>query len=155
MRRKITPWQSKFLKVHQLGEPYLEVAEKWFKPLAASLVAYQRDRSSAVLVAMNGSQGSGKSTLSNYLVAALKNEYQLNAVALSLDDFYYTHAKRKKLSETIHPLFATRGVPGTHDISLLNKRWIPCLKRAWPQALGFPCLIKLKMIAGPNPNGRR
>jgi D-glycerate 3-kinase len=42
------------------------------------------------------------------------------ATTLSLDDFYLTQTERKRLSESIHPLFATRGVPGTHDLALLN-----------------------------------
>ena len=121
MPEVIEPWHRSFLEVHQLDESYLLVADKWFKPLAVSLAAYQKNSSTPVLVAINGSQGSGKSTLSDYLVAALQNECQLSAVSLSLDDFYYTRAEREKLSETVHPLLATRGVPGTHDISLLNE----------------------------------
>lgn len=39
---------------------------------------------------------------------------------MSLDDFYLPSAKRKKLAEEVHPLLATRGVPGTHDIEALN-----------------------------------
>jgi D-glycerate 3-kinase len=39
-------------------------------------------------------------------------------VSLSLDDFYLTKAERNHLAATIHPLLATRGVPGTHDVQL-------------------------------------
>ena len=39
---------------------------------------------------------------------------------MSLDDFYYSSEKRKGLAQEIHPLLATRGVPGTHDVVELN-----------------------------------
>jgi len=39
----------------------------------------------------------------------------------SIDDFYKTLKDRNKMSHTIHPLFKTRGVPGTHDINLVKK----------------------------------
>ena len=29
--------------------------------------------------------------------------------------------RKKKMSKNVHPLFLTRGVPGTHDINLLKK----------------------------------
>ena len=41
------------------------------------------------------------------------------AAAVSLDDFYLTRARRHALARTVHPLLATRGVPGTHDLPLL------------------------------------
>lgn len=39
---------------------------------------------------------------------------------LGLDDFYLSKASRLELSNTVHPLCATRGVPGTHDIARLT-----------------------------------
>ncbi len=35
---------------------------------------------------------------------------------LSLDDLYLSHDQRAELARQVHPLFAVRGVPGTHDI---------------------------------------
>lgn len=64
-----------------------------------------------------GAQGSGKSTLA----AALERRLTADGVAvavLSLDDLYRTHAERQVLAREVHPLLATRGVPGTHDIEL-------------------------------------
>ncbi len=69
------------------------------------------------LWAIAGAQGSGKSTLTRLLVGAL-NLRGITAVGCSLDDFYLTHAQRAVLAETVHPLLATRGVPGTHDVAL-------------------------------------
>jgi D-glycerate 3-kinase len=44
----------------------------------------------------------------------------LRAHVIALDDFYLTRAERAELARTVHPLLATRGVPGTHDIGLLS-----------------------------------
>ena len=115
------PWHKKFLLSHQLKTEYLSFAEKWFDPLAAKLAAYHAEVSRPILLAVNGSQGSGKSTMTDYLVAQLQEKHQIKAVTLSLDDFYYTRSERSRLAETIHPLLVTRGVPGTHDMTLLEQ----------------------------------
>ncbi|MEM1404602.1 MAG: hypothetical protein AAGG55_14790 [Pseudomonadota bacterium] len=113
------PWLREFLDRHRLPESYTEVATAYFEPLA-SLVHDQAMRKEAtLLVAVNGSQGSGKSTLCDYLVECLAARYKLRAIALSLDDFYLTKAGRQRLATDVHPLLATRGVPGTHDTQLL------------------------------------
>jgi len=70
------------------------------------------------LVGINGSQGSGKSTLCHLLKYLLEAGFGLKSCVLSIDDLYLTHAERQKLAEDIHPLLATRGVPGTHDVCL-------------------------------------
>lgn len=71
-----------------------------------------------VLVGLCGSQGSGKSTTAERLVAALRAMGRM-AVVLSLDDFYLSREERRALARLVHPLFSTRGVPGTHDVELL------------------------------------
>jgi D-glycerate 3-kinase len=60
-----------------------------------------------------GAQGSGKSTLA----AALAERFERAAI-LSIDDLYRTKAERTEMARAIHPLFATRGAPGTHDVAL-------------------------------------
>ncbi len=64
-----------------------------------------------------GAQGSGKSTLADALAAALQRR-GVAVATLSLDDLYKTKAERLDMAAAIHPLFATRGVPGTHDVDL-------------------------------------
>ncbi|MCC6924481.1 kinase [Novosphingobium sp.] len=64
-----------------------------------------------------GAQGSGKSTLVAALADRLARE-GIAAAMLSLDDLYRTRAERQALAREVHPLFATRGVPGTHDVAL-------------------------------------
>jgi len=38
---------------------------------------------------------------------------------ISIDDFYKTRKERIALSKKVHPMLLTRGVPGTHDISMM------------------------------------
>ncbi|WIO73505.1 hypothetical protein QP938_09355 [Porticoccaceae bacterium LTM1] len=71
-------------------------------------------------VGISGGQGAGKSTLSRFIAELINAETGHTVQILSLDDFYLTKAQRQHLAATLHPLFATRGVPGTHDIDLLN-----------------------------------
>ena len=70
-----------------------------------------------LVVGLCGAQGSGKSTLAAALVAAF-GANGVAAAALSLDDLYLTQVERRALAHQVHPLLATRGVPGTHDIAL-------------------------------------
>lgn len=70
-----------------------------------------------LVVGICGAQGSGKTTLVRHLAAALERQGTRTA-ALSLDDLYRTRAERLRLSREVHPLLATRGVPGTHDVAL-------------------------------------
>ncbi len=66
---------------------------------------------------ITGLQGTGKSTIAGQLVA-LAHERGLSAVALSIDDFYLDHDERARMGRDIHPLLATRGPPGSHDVAL-------------------------------------
>ena len=113
-------WQDDLLRRHQLPPSYLAHAQQWFAPLAKILAEHQIGAGRPVLVAVNGSQGSGKTTVCDYLRASLEADYGLAVVSLSLDDFYLTRDQRQKLARTVHPLRATRGVPGSHDMKLLN-----------------------------------
>lgn len=80
-----------------------------------------------------GAQGSGKSTLCAALETALRAR-GIAAATLSLDDLYLTHAARLHLARSVHPLFATRGVPGTHDVAL-GLATLDALGRGEPAAL--------------------
>ncbi|HEU4960606.1 MAG TPA: kinase [Sphingomonas sp.] len=64
-----------------------------------------------------GAQGSGKTLIAGAL-AERKEARGLRTAVLSLDDLYLTRAERRALAAQVHPLFATRGPPGTHDIAL-------------------------------------
>ena len=83
------------------------------------------------VLGVSGLQGSGKSTLAAALVAEAGHR-GWGAVALSLDDVYLTHAERDALGRDVHPLLRTRGVPGTHDLSLLGTT-LDALAKASPE----------------------
>ncbi|MGJ7901539.1 kinase [Lysobacter sp. 1R34A] len=71
----------------------------------------------ARIYAICGLQGSGKSTLAAQL-AALARSRGLRAAVLSIDDFYLGRRERLRLGREVHPLLATRGPPGTHEVGL-------------------------------------
>lgn len=74
-------------------------------------------------VGLAGPQGAGKSTLAKALEARAA-EAGLRLITLSLDDYYRTRAERAALAGEVHPLFATRGPPGTHDVAALAQALI-------------------------------
>lgn len=107
-----------FLERHQLPQNYLHTLENYIRPIATALAEkYERD-GEPLIVGINGCQGSGKTTLADALVLLLEHEFDLNTVAIAIDDFYLTQNERKSLARDIHPLLMTRGVPGTHDVHL-------------------------------------
>ena len=67
--------------------------------------------------AIAGLQGTGKSTFAAQM-AGLAQSRGLRIAVLSIDDFYLTKAERERLARGIHPLLASRGPPGTHDLGL-------------------------------------
>jgi len=113
---------KKFLSKHQLTPEYLSQAEYWFDPLLAHLAKHKNTADKKPLcIGLNGCQGSGKSTLADYLATVFIHKYGLNAVSLSLDNFYLSRDERKQVSEKVHPLFASRGVPGTHNTEQIQR----------------------------------
>lgn len=78
------------------------------------------------LIAVVGAQGSGKTTLAR---AAAE---RFDAVQISIDDVYLTRAEREAMAREVHPLFVTRGPPGTHDLGLLQQL-IDALSAAGPE----------------------
>ncbi len=105
------------------GMDALPLLLDWLKP---------RLNGTPLIIGLAGAQGSGKSTLAAQLAqrlpfctGALPNgagalpDAGGSAVAVSLDDFYLSKTRRQALAAQIHPLFATRGPPATHDLPLL------------------------------------
>jgi D-glycerate 3-kinase len=79
--------------------------------------AFAADRRRPFVVGLCGAQGSGKSTVAERLMARLEST-GLKVALLSLDDLYLPREDRAALAASVHPLLATRGVPGTHDVAL-------------------------------------
>jgi len=110
-----------FLTRHRLPLEFLLLVEDWYTPLTEHLAEHHATACRPLLVGINGSQGSGKSTLAALLTLLLTHFHQLKAIHLSIDDFYLTRASRRSLADSVHPLLATRGVPGTHDLPLMRE----------------------------------
>lgn len=92
-----------------------DLPEDW-RVLAANLALAWRAVTPA-RIGLSGGQGAGKSTLSRAIVAAGAH-FGLIIAPMSIDDFYLTRAERAALAREVHPLLATRGPPGTHDVAL-------------------------------------
>ena len=118
MQASLKPALERFIAEEKLPASYLDTVERWFLPLAEELLRLVSRSTRAPVIGVSGCQGSGKSTLAALLVVLLRELMGLRAINLSLDDFYLTQASREELARTVHPLLATRGVPGTHDVAL-------------------------------------
>lgn len=105
---------DRLIEAEALPSDYWQIVDRWWAPLAEEIARRASERTS-LIVGINGAQGSGKSTLCRFLELLLKDR-GLHAVALSLDDLYLTRSERTALAQEVHPLLATRGVPGTHSI---------------------------------------
>lgn len=134
-------WRA-FLLRHRLPDAYRTVAQTWFVPLADQLYSIQQQQQRPLVVGIHGCQGSGKSTLADFLFSVWV-ERGLSVVSLSLDDFYLTRDERQQLGRQIHPLLATRGVPGTHDVGLAN-RVIDALLAPEPDVVDIPRFDKAR-----------
>ena len=88
-----------------------------WRALSAAMAVLMADGDTRIM-GISGGQGAGKSTLSMLLEAAFAHR-GMRLLVLSLDDFYLTRAQRAQLGRERHPLLATRGVPGSHDVEAL------------------------------------
>lgn len=109
-----------FLAQEALPESYARQAEQIWLPFLDAVHDAVQQRQVRVL-GVHGAQGCGKSTLAALIKWYLEGHRGLQVAQLSLDDFYLTRDQRQHLAATLHPLFATRGVPGTHDVALARQ----------------------------------
>lgn len=136
-----------FIEKHTLNDGFKEVALKWFIPIAELIYDHQIRAKSPLFLGINGSQGSGKSTLTDFLNFYLSECYQLNVENVSLDDFYLSKKERLALAKSVHPLLKTRGVPGTHDTELMATS----LQKLKSKAVNFPLPRFNKATDDPSP----
>ncbi len=123
----------------ELPETFMQTLQQILLPLAQYIQHQASLHDHSSLISINGSQGSGKSTMTLFLQLILQQHFKLNTVAVSIDDFYLTRAQRQQLAQQVHPLLATRGVPGTHDLQLALDT-MHCLQHCSEQT---PCKIPL------------
>jgi D-glycerate 3-kinase len=106
---------DKLIVDEHLPSDYRKTVDAFWRGLSEEIA--ERALDGPVVVGINGAQGSGKSTLCKFLEVLLVEHNQRSAT-LSIDDLYLTKAERERLAREVHPLLATRGVPGTHDPAL-------------------------------------
>ena len=106
------------IKHEQLPLSYVETVRKTILPLADHILECRARLGRPVIIGIHGAQGTGKSTLTLFLRDILSRHRHCPTASFSLDDLYLTRAERQSLAHTVHPLFQTRGVPGTHDVAL-------------------------------------
>ena len=99
----------------------LKNLKNFYIPLSLWIENKYKKKGKTLFLGFSGGQGSGKTTITGILTIILKKYFQRKVLKISIDDFYKTLKERAKMAKEIHPLFKTRGVPGTHDIDLIIK----------------------------------
>ncbi len=132
-----------FIDRHRLPARFEKTIEEHYLPLAA-WVLESRPAGGALLLGINGAQGTGKSTLADFLALALASACEWRVAVLSIDDFYLTRAERAALAKDVHPLLATRGVPGTHDVAMLERSLDGLRQLAVGKTLAIPRFDKAR-----------
>jgi len=129
---RIRPVFAERVRAHRIDENLTAELAGIYFPLAAWV---RRQKSADPLIlGVNGAQGSGKSTLCDFVQLVLREAYGFNVAGFSIDDIYKTRADRERLAREVHPLLLTRGVPGTHDVEL-GLHTLRALKTADPDTL--------------------
>ncbi|MDB2668195.1 P-loop NTPase fold protein, partial [Luminiphilus sp.] len=98
-----------FIETHRLNDIFRRNVEGHFDAYAHRLAKLATASPRPIIVGINGSQGSGKSTLSAYLSQIMPRLLGVDCHIISIDDFYLTRARRVKLASAVHPLLAIRG----------------------------------------------
>ncbi len=109
-------WLDAFRTAEGLGPEFAVTFESMHRPLAQAL-AREAHGSRGLVIGVCGPQGSGKTTLTAALARLLEDD-GLKVARLSIDDLYLPREARLDLARDVHPLLATRGPPGTHDVTL-------------------------------------
>ena len=104
--------KSKAEKIKRLKKIYI--------PISFWIENKYKKKGETLILGFSGGQGSGKTTVTGILKIILKKFFKRRIHVSSIDDFYKTLEDRNKISNKIHPLLKTRGVPGTHDINLVK-----------------------------------
>ena len=99
---------------------HIQNLKKIYIPIAFWIDKKYKKKGNTLVLGLSASQGSGKTTVAAILRIILKFFFKRNVCVISIDDFYKKLDDRKKMAKQKHPLFKTRGVPGTHDINLIK-----------------------------------
>ena len=113
---------------------YTRDLRRVYIPIAFWINNKFKKKGKTLFLGLSASQGSGKTTVAGILKIILKTFFKRNVCVISIDDFYKTLNDRNKMAEKKHPLFKTRGVPGTHDIDLIKSFFISIKKKKFKKA---------------------
>lgn len=102
----------------QLPDTFENIVHTVYQSLIKLILDKKND--APLLISINGAQGTGKSTLTLFIKHLIELNTDFHVANISLDDFYFTRLTREKLANDIHPLLITRGVPGTHDMEMIE-----------------------------------
>ena len=120
--RKVSKDCFKFIKSQETSKEKFKNKQNMIKSFLIPIsfwIANKANKKKPYIVGLSGGQGTGKTTISSIITIILKKYFKLNVFKISIDDFYKTRKKRLELSKKVHPLLMVRGVPGTHDISIM------------------------------------
>ena len=112
----------KFIKSQETKADKFKNKERMIKSFLIPLcfwISKKADKKRPYFVGLAGGQGTGKTTISSLIKIILTKYFKLKVFRISIDDFYKTRKERINLSNKIHPMLLTRGVPGTHDINMM------------------------------------
>lgn len=140
-------WLTAFMADERLPPDFAGQVETVWRPMAERIAHAAHGRGPGFLVGVCGPQGSGKST-GVAVLARLLGDLGLKTATLSIDDVYLTREERQALAARVHPLFATRGPPGTHDVELAS-RALDALGR--PGEVALPRFDKATDTRAPAP----
>ncbi len=120
--KKVNKACLSFIKSQETSKEKFKNKEKMIKSFLIPIsfwIANKVEKKKPFILGLSGGQGSGKTTISSIISIILSKYFKLNVFKISIDDFYKTRKKRLELSKKVHPLLMVRGVPGTHDISIM------------------------------------
>ena len=112
----------KFIKSQETSKEKFSNKDKMLKSFLIPIcfwIVKKTNNKKPYFVGLAGGQGTGKTTISSIIKIILEKYFKLKVFKISIDDFYKTRKERSLLSNKIHPMLMTRGVPGTHDVKLM------------------------------------
>ena len=128
----------KFINLQETKKEKFKNKEKMIKSFLIPICFWinkNKPRNKTFIIGLAGGQGTGKTTISSLIKLILSTYFKFSVFKVSIDDFYKTRKERLKLSKSKHPLLLTRGVPGTHDIDMINRLFYNVKKKKFNSML--------------------
>ena len=85
---------NNFVKAEELDENFFINADSYLVDIGDQIYNWFLKYEKKLCIGINGAQGTGKSTISNFFKEYLKEKYDLSVIVISLDDLYKTKSDR-------------------------------------------------------------